>query len=79
MPGVGQRTEQTRGEVFIPAPHATQLRGRPAAKERRTHQPDDFPQELLLAAQAPFDLGHKVFRQPQIIEGLLGGFGGVLR
>jgi hypothetical protein len=33
----------------------------------------------LLAAQAPFDLGHEVFRKPQVIEGLLEGLGGVLR
>jgi hypothetical protein len=32
-----------------------------------------------LAVQAPFDLGHEVCRQPQIIEGLLEGRGGVLR
>jgi hypothetical protein len=32
-----------------------------------------------LAAQAPFDLGHEVFRKPQLIEGLLEGHGGVLR
>jgi hypothetical protein len=29
--------------------------------------------------QAPFDLGHEVFRQPQVIEGLLEGLDGVLR
>jgi hypothetical protein len=33
----------------------------------------------LLAAQAPFDLGHEVFRKPQVIKGLLEGLGGVLR
>jgi hypothetical protein len=33
----------------------------------------------LLAAQAPFDLSHEVFRKSQIIEGSLKGFGGVLR
>ena len=32
-----------------------------------------------MAPQAPFDLGHEVFRQPQVIEGLLEGLGGVLR
>ena len=32
-----------------------------------------------MAAQAAFDLGHEVFRQPQVIEGLLEGLGGVLR
>jgi hypothetical protein len=38
-----------------------------------------LPQKLVLAAQAPFDLGHEVFRQPQVIEGLLKGFSGLLR
>ena len=33
----------------------------------------------MLAAQAPCDLGHEVCRQPQVIESLLEGFGGVLR
>ena len=33
----------------------------------------------MLAAQAPFDLGHKVVRQPQVIEGLLEGLGCMLR
>ena len=33
----------------------------------------------MLAAQARFDLGHEVFRQPQVIEGLLEGLGSVLR
>jgi hypothetical protein len=33
----------------------------------------------VLAAQAPFDLGHEVIRQRQVIEGLLEGFGGMLR
>ena len=31
-----------------------------------------------MAAQAPFDLSHEVFRKPQVIEGLLEGFGGLL-
>ena len=32
-----------------------------------------------MAVQAPFDLGHEVFRQPQVIEGLLEDLGSVLR
>ena len=32
-----------------------------------------------MAAQAPCDLGHEVFRQPQGSESLLEGLGGVLR
>jgi hypothetical protein len=32
----------------------------------------------VLAAQTAFKLGHEVFRQPQISEGLLEGFGGLL-
>ncbi len=33
----------------------------------------------MLAAQASFDLGHEVCRQPEVIEGLLQDLGGVLR
>src|SRR5215471_289274 len=50
-----------------------------APKQWRTHHSDDFAQELVLAPQAAFDLGHEVFRQPQVIEGLLEGLGGMLR
>ena len=31
-----------------------------------------------MATQAPFDLGHEVFRKPQVIKGLLEGLGSVL-
>src|SRR5262249_38518424 len=41
-----------------------------------THQ---LAQELLLTAQTLFNLGHEVCRQPQVIEGLLKGFSGLLR
>jgi len=33
----------------------------------------------VLTPQTPFDLGHEVFRQSQVIEGLLEGRRGVLR
>ena len=33
----------------------------------------------MLAAQAPCDLGHEVFRQPQVIEGLLERLDSVVR
>src|SRR5207253_3174331 len=69
----------TAHQIFVPAPHAAQFGVGATAKEGRTHDTNDFPQELVLAAQAPFDLGHKVVRQPQSIEGLLEGLGGVLR
>src|SRR5215831_866060 len=69
----------TAHQVFLPAPHPTQFGVRAAAKERRTHHAKDFPQELVLAGQTPFDLGHEVFSKPQVIEGLLEGRGGVLR
>jgi hypothetical protein len=49
-----------------------------APEQRRTHHPDDFPQELALAAQTAFDFGHEVFRKPQLIEGLLEGRSSVL-
>ena len=41
--------------------------------KRGKHHTDDLAQELLLTAQAPFDLGHEVFRKPQVIEGLVEG------
>src|SRR4029450_2280611 len=39
----------------------------------------DVSPELVVAVHAPFDLGHEVFRQPQVSEGLLKDFSGVLR
>jgi hypothetical protein len=33
----------------------------------------------VLTPQTPLDLGHEVFKQPQVIEGLLEGLGGLLR
>src|SRR5262249_25900528 len=50
-----------------------------ATKEGRKHHPDDLAQQFLLPPEAPFDLGHEVVRQPQVIEGLLEGLSGVLR
>jgi hypothetical protein len=76
---LGQRAEQAGGQVLVPPAHTTQFRVGAAPEQRGTHHPDDFPQELVLAAQAPFDLGHEVLRKPQVIEGLLEGLGGVLR
>jgi len=76
---LGQRTEHTRGQIFIPAPHAAQFGVRAAPEQWGKHHPDDFSQKLLLAVQAPFDLSHEVFRQPHVTEGLLEGLGGVLR
>src|SRR5918992_2797638 len=76
---LGERTEQAGGQVLVPLSHATQFRVGAAPEQRGTHHSDDFPQELVLAAQAPFDLGHEVFRQPQVIEGLPESLGGVLR
>src|SRR5215831_7875817 len=52
---------------------------RAAATEGRTPHAHDVAQARALAVPAPGDLGHEVFRQPQVIEGLLEGFGGVLR
>src|SRR5262249_61117320 len=44
-----------------------------------THHSTKLAQQLLLAPYAAFDLGHEVFRQPQVIEGLLEGLSGPLR
>src|SRR5262245_44272549 len=69
----------TAHEILIPASHPAQFGIGTAPEQRGTHHPDDFPQKLVLAVQASFDLGHEVFRQPQVIEGLLKGFSGLLR
>src|SRR4051812_33468841 len=68
-----------RGQIFIPAPHAAQLRVSTTPKQRGTHHANNLAQQLPLAAQACFNLGHEVFRQPQVIEGLLEGRCSVLR
>ena len=47
---LGQRAAQTRGEVFIPVPHAAQFGVRAAAKEGRKHYPNNLAQQLLLAS-----------------------------
>src|SRR5215471_1007748 len=73
-----QRLVRTRGEVSIPAPHSTQFGVGTAAEERRTHHPDDFSQELVLAAQAALNLSYEVVQRPQGIKGLLEGLGCVL-
>jgi hypothetical protein len=69
----------TAHQVFIPTPHPAQFKIGAAPKQRGTHQPHDLAQQLLLAAQAPFDLGHQVVGEPQVLQGLLQGLGGVLR
>jgi hypothetical protein len=75
----GQGPEQTGGQVLVPTSHTTQFRMGAAPEQRGTHHPDDFPQELVLAVQAPFDLGREVFRKSKVIEGLLEGLSSLLR
>jgi hypothetical protein len=65
--------------VLVLATHATQFCIDTAPEYRGKHHLDHFPLGLALIVQAPFDLGHEVFRRPQVIEDLLEGFGGVLR
>src|SRR5262249_25679928 len=45
---LGHRTEQTYGEVFIPAPYTTQFGVGAAAKEGRTHHSNDLAQQFVL-------------------------------
>ena len=68
---LGQRPENLRRQVLVPAPHAREFRGRATAKERREHHAKDFPQQLLLASQAAFDLLDEVVRQADIASELL--------
>src|SRR4030095_9949113 len=50
QPGAfGQRVEQPRREIFIPAPHPTQFGVGATAKEGRTHHTDNLAQQFLLA------------------------------
>jgi hypothetical protein len=44
-----------------------------------THHPNNLAQQFLLTSQAACDLGHEVFRQPEVGERLLEGFGDLLR
>src|SRR5262244_3530156 len=48
-------------------------------KQGWTHHSNDFPQELVLATQAPFNLGYQVFGEAQVMERLLQGLRGLLR
>src|SRR5262249_59662586 len=47
--------------------------GMAASKERGKHERDDFPQQLLLSAQAAFDLGHQGSGEIQVLQGLMEG------
>ena len=73
----GERAEQTRGQVSIPAPYAAQFRIGAAPEQRRTHHPDDFPQELVPAHSALRSRSRGLQAAPghRVLEGL----GGVLR
>jgi hypothetical protein len=50
-----------------------------APEQWGAHHTNNLAQQLLLTLYAPCDLGHEVFRKPQVIDGLLEGFGGMLR
>ena len=79
---LGQRAQNLRRQVLIPAPHPTQFRRRAAAKKRRKHEAKDFSQQFLLAAQASFDLLDQVVGQTQgmqrLFERLNGSLGPLL-
>ena len=76
---LGQRAEQTRGQIFIPAPYAAQFIRRAAAKERREHEAKDFAQQGLLTSETAFDLLDEMVRQAYVVEGLFEGLDGTLR
>ena len=59
--------------MLVPSPCASQLMGAAAPKEGGKHEAEDFPEELLLSAQAPFDLNDEVLRQAEVVEGLVDG------
>jgi hypothetical protein len=68
-----------RWQVFVPAAHSAQFRGRPTAKARGKHEPKDFSQQFLWAAQTPFDLLDQGLGQLQLLERLFKGLHGPLR
>jgi hypothetical protein len=76
---LGQRPENLREHILVPAAHAREFGGGATAKKRREHHAKDFPQEPLLASQAAFDLLHEVVRQTHGVQGLFEGLDGTLR
>ena len=42
------------------------------------HDPKSFAQELVLTPQTPFDLGHQIYGEAQVLRGLLQGLDGLL-
>src|SRR5262249_1036129 len=68
----------TAHQVFIPASHPAQLGVGTAPEQRRIHHPDDFPEEFVLAVQAPFDLGDHGVRQAQFLQGVVEGLSSML-
>ena len=59
---LGQGGQEPSGHILVPSPCAGQLMGTAAPKERGKHEAEDFPEELLLSAQATFDLEDEVIR-----------------
>ena len=59
--------------MFAPAAHATPCGGRPAAKKRGKHAPDQCAPELLLTVEAAFDRHDQVCGQVQVFQGLVQG------
>jgi hypothetical protein len=64
---------------FCPSPALGSVPRPSDAKERWKHEPKDPPYQLLLAAQAPFDLLDQGLGQLQLLEGLCEGTHGPLR
>jgi hypothetical protein len=74
----GQGPEPPRGPGLVPTPYATELCRSTTAKERWKQHPDDFAQQLVLAAQAPCQLGHDGLRPSQVRQGTVQGLGSPL-
>ncbi len=63
---------------LVPSPRSGQRMGTAAPQEGGKHEADDFPEELLLGAQAAFDLDDEVIRHAHVVEGLGQGFDSAL-
>src|SRR5207247_4864460 len=70
---LGQGGQEPRGHMLVPSPCAGQRMGTAAPKERGKHEAEDFPEALLLSAQATFDLEDEVIREAHVVEGLVQG------
>ena len=70
----GQSPQKARGAILVPAAHTGAFMGTSRAKQSRNHEGEELAQELVLAAQATFDLSDQIIGKTQFLAGLMEGF-----